>query len=143
MKKDTKFLWIYVAILFSFALILILFAGLTSNSKKEFEQQAKESAGIKQSLVTLTDENQNLKDSLKKSESELKTSLENEKNLNAENEIMIEAMGGDEATSRVLLDAYKEFTLGNTEKAKTKIADLNESALTQAQQFIYKKIIGE
>ena len=53
MKQNTKFLWIYIAILFSFALILILFAGLTQNNyRKEIEQQQTESAGVKQSLVT-------------------------------------------------------------------------------------------
>ena len=35
MKQNTKFLWLYIAILFSFALILIIFAGLSRNSDIE------------------------------------------------------------------------------------------------------------
>ena len=39
MKQNTKFLWIYIAILFSFALILILFAGLTRNNLKKVNKE--------------------------------------------------------------------------------------------------------
>ena len=43
MKQNTKFIGIYVAILFSFALILILFAGLTQNNyQKEIDVIASE-----------------------------------------------------------------------------------------------------
>ena len=35
MKQNTKFLWMYIGILFSFALILIVFAGLSRNSDIE------------------------------------------------------------------------------------------------------------
>ena len=46
MKENTKFLWMYVGILFSFALILIIFAGLSQSNDAE-EKMYKEAANNK------------------------------------------------------------------------------------------------
>ena len=62
MKKNSKFLLIYVAILFSFALVLILFAGLTQNN---YAKELAESQGIKQNLIEVTEQYQTLTDSMK------------------------------------------------------------------------------
>ena len=143
MKQNTKFLWIYIAILFSFALILIVFAGLTqNNNQKEMEQLATESAGVKQSLVTLTADNQKISDELKNSKTEnanLKT--ENFK-LSSEKEILVSSIGGNPETTQTLLDAYVIFSLGDKEAAKDKIKKINAALLSPAQLNIYKKIIG-
>ena len=50
MKKNSKFLLIYIAILFSFALVLILFAGLTQNN------YAKELADANTTKINALDE---------------------------------------------------------------------------------------
>jgi len=144
LKQNTKFLWIYIAILFSFALILILFAGLTQNNyQKEIEQQESVSAGIKKSLVTLTSENQEISDELKS----LKTDVNNLKTenfkLNSEKEILVASIGGDSAITQTLLDAHVIFSLGDKETARTKVAEIKAEQLSPAQLNIYNIIIGE
>ena len=144
MKQNTKFLWIYVAILFSFALILIVFAGLTQNNyQKEIEQQATESAGVKQSLVTLTSENQKINDELKNMATEVANLKTENFKLNAQKEILIKSIGGDEAVTQTLLDAYVIFSIGDLDAAKVKIEPINRNMLNQSQLTIYNTIIGE
>lgn len=144
MKQNTKFLWIYIAILFSFALILILFAGLTQNNyQKEIKQQQSESVGIKQNLVTLTDENQKLKDSVKKIKSEnTELKAENDK-LVYEKGLIVASLGDNTEISQKIFDAYIEFLSGNTENAKELIKTMEKSSLTNNQLTIYNTIIGE
>jgi len=144
LKQNTKFLWIYVAILFSFALILIVFAGLTQNNyQKEIEQQATESAGVKQSLVTLTSENQKINDELKNMATEVANLKTENFKLNAQKEILIKSIGGDEAVTQTLLDAYVIFSIGDLDAAKVKIEPINRNMLNQSQLTIYNTIIGE
>lgn len=144
MKQNTKFLWIYIAILFSFALILIVFAGLTQNNhQKEIEQQESVNAGIKKSLVSLTSENQEISDELKNLKTEV-NSLETENfKLNSQKEILVSSIGGDSAVTQTLLDAYVIFSLGDKEAAKTKVAEINAELLSPVQLNIYNIIIGE
>lgn len=144
MKQNTKFLWIYIAILFSFALILIVFAGLTQNNyRKKIEQQASESAGVKQSLVTLTDENQKMSDTVKNLNTELETAKAENLKLASENEIMIKAIGGDASVTQILLDAYSAFASGDKQSAADKLKDMNKNQLNESQLNIYNIIIGE
>jgi len=133
-----------VAILFSFALILIVFAGLTQNNyQKEIEQQATESAGVKQSLVTLTSENQKINDELKNMATEVANLKTENFKLNAQKEILIKSIGGDEAVTQTLLDAYVIFSIGDLDAAKVKIEPINRNMLNQSQLTIYNTIIGE
>ena len=142
MKQNTKFLWIYVAILFSFALILIVFAGLTQNNyQKEIEQQATESAGVKQSLVTLTAKNQKINDELKTLSSEVANLKTDNFKLNLEKEILIKSIGGNEETTKTLIDAYVILSIGDAETAKAKIAMLDKKQLGTAQLRIYNTIM--
>lgn len=144
MKQNTKFLWIYIAILFSFALILILFAGLTQNNyQKKIEEQQTESAGVKRSLITLTDENQKMSDSIKSLESELDKAKEENSKLSEENEIMKNAISEDAETTQKLLDAYRFYSAGDGENAKKTLSGIESEKLTQTQKNIYNKIIGE
>lgn len=144
MKQNTKFLWIYIAILFSFALILIVFAGLTQNNyQKEIEQQASESAGVKQSLVTLTDENQKISDSLKNANKELEALKTEKFRLTSEKDVLVKSIGGDAQITQTLLDAYVIFTLGDMEAATGKLSSINKAQLNQTQLNIYNTIIGE
>lgn len=144
MKQNTKFLWIYIAILFSFALILIVFAGLTgNNNKREIEEQAKETAGVKQSLVTLTEENQKISDEKKALSNETEKLKAENFRLNSEKGILVKAIGGDDATTQKLLDAYVIFELGDKEAAVSKLGGISKAALNQAQLNIYNTITAE
>ena len=142
MKQNTKFLWIYAAILFSFALILIVFAGLTQNNyQKEIEQQATESAGIKRSLVTLTSENQKISDELKGLSSEVANLKTENFKMNLEKEILIKSIGGNEELTKLLIDAYVILSIGDAQTAKAKIAPIDKKQLGTAQLRIYNTIM--
>ena len=54
MKQNTKFLWMYIGILFSFALILIIFAGFSVNTETEQTQ------GMKDNIISLSQKNTDL-----------------------------------------------------------------------------------
>ena len=142
MKQNTKFIWIYGAILFSFALILIVFAGLTQQ----------ETENVSHSLTSLTDENNKLKfenkvlksncDSLQ----ETNNTLANEnQNLINEKQAIIVAYGGNAEITKILLAAHDEKVRGlpNEAKARVKYANINVSSLTNAQKYIYDIIFGD
>lgn len=133
MKKNTKFLFMYIAILFSFALVLILFAGLTQNN---YAKEIAESQGIKQNLVEITEQYQTLTDSMKVINEELDeakieiTDYKQQINkLTSENEI-----------TKTLIQALELYEDGYKTKAREKIASIDKEALTEAQLYIYNKI---
>lgn len=144
MKQNTKFIWIYVAILFSFALILILFAGLTQNNyQKEITDQQIETAGVKKSLSALSGENEKLKTQIK----DLKSQNEALRNENAalllENDTALSLYGGDVFVTKTLIKAYGEKAAGQDDLARQIIKELDISTLTQQQKNLYNIIIGE
>ncbi len=144
MKKNTKFIWIYVAILFSFALILILFAGLTQNNyQKEITDQQIETAGVRKSLSSLTKENEEIKKELEtlKAENEL-LKTENHALFEAK-EIAVKSFGEDRMVTDVLLNAYKLTLSLDFDGAKALLKDIDKKNLTDAQKYIYEMIIGE
>lgn len=144
MKKNTKFIWMYGAILFSFALILILFAGLTQNNyQKELNKEQKETAGIKQSLSALSKENKKLETALAEMEKENQKLREETTQLTMESDMAITAYGGDKEVTRTLIEAYTLLVSDEKDKAKETIKDLNVYAMTQAQKHVYNTIIGE
>jgi len=144
LKQNTKFIGIYVAILFSFALILILFAGLTQNNyQKEIEQHQSESAGVRKSLSALTKENEKMKDTIRDLQTEAETLRNDNKNLLAEREAALVAFGGDVAVTRTLFNAYTEKIAGHEDSARENIKSLNVRTMTEAQRYLYKTIIGE
>lgn len=133
MKKNTKFLLMYIAILFSFALVLILFAGLTQNN---YAKELAESQGIKQNLVDLTEQNQTLSDSLKV----LNKQVEEAKTEITACEQKIEELANEKNTTALLIEALKLHENGEKEKAAEKIAKIDKTTLTEAQLYIYNKI---
>ncbi len=144
MKQNIKFIWIYVAILFSFALILILFAGLTQNNyQKEIEQHQSESAGVRKSLSALSKENEKMKDAIKDLELEAETLKNDNKILLAEKETAVVAFGGDVEVTRTLLEAYNEKIAGHRDQAMELIKPLNIRTMTEAQRYVYNRVIGE
>lgn len=134
MKKNTKFLLIYIAILFSFALVLILFAGLTQNN---YAKQIAENQGIKQNLVEITEQYQTLTDSMKVINNELETS----KKEIADNEVKIAALEAESNTTALLINALILDESGKHDEAEQKIAQIDKQQLTEQQLYIYNKII--
>lgn len=133
MKKNTKNLIIYIAILFSFAVILILFAGLTQNN---YAKELAESQGIKQNLVEITEQYQTLTDSMKVLNEELSASKEKIDELESE----LETLTSRDDVSTKIMEAYRLFEKGRRTEAKEKIAEIDKELLTQEQLYIYNKI---
>lgn len=131
MKQNTKFLWLYTAILFSFALILIIFAGLTQNNfQKEIEESDKTNKTILEQIETLKTENAKLSE-------ELKTISENMELTNTENEeLKIYKENGEK-----IFEAYQLLNKGRNESAVNKIQDIDTELLTPMQLYLYKIII--
>jgi len=130
MKKNTKFLWLYTTILFSFALILILFAGLTQqNYEKELESHETAKMGMQKSVTELSavnmqlqQENQELKANAEKTSADME---DRNKQIDVFN---------------TLSSALREYDKGNRKQAQEMIADIDQSTLTQPQLYIYNKI---
>lgn len=133
MKKNTKNLVLYIAILFSFAVVLILFAGLTQNN---YAKELAESQGIKQNLVEITEQYQTLTDSMKVLNEELSA----EKEKNKELEENLEALTARDDVSTKIMEGYRLYEKGRRTEAREKIAEIDEEVLTQEQLYIYNKI---
>ncbi len=133
MKKNTKFLLMYIAILFSFALVLILFAGLTQNN---YAKELAESQGIKQNLVEITEQYQTLTDSMKVMTKELESA-----NATIEKyEKDISEKASQILATEKLIQAMKMYDIGKRNEAKSIIAELDKQMLTESQLYIYNKI---
>ncbi len=133
MKKNTKYLIMYIAILFSFAVVLILFAGLTQNN---YAKELAESQGIKQNLVEITEQYQTLTDSMKVLNEELTAGKAKIKEL----EENLEALTARDDASTRIMEAYRLFEKGRRAEAREKIAEIDKELLTQEQLYIYNKI---
>ncbi len=131
MKQNTKFLWLYTAILFSFALILIIFAGLTQNNfQKEIAESDKTNDQLIEQINKLTTENQQLKD-------ELKIISENLELTETENsELTVYKENGEK-----IFEAYQLLNRGRNESAVNMIQDIDTDFLTPMQLYLYKIII--
>ncbi len=133
MKKNTKFLLMYIAILFSFALVLILFAGLTQNN---YAKELAESQGIKQNLVEITEQYQTLTDSMKVMTKELESA-----NATIEKyEKDISEKASQILATEKLIQAMRMYDIGKKNEAKSIIAELDKETLTDSQLYIYNKI---
>ena len=134
MKNNTKFLFMYIAILFSFALVLILFAGLTQNN---YAKELAESKGIKQNLVEVTQQYHTLSDSMKV----LNKELESAQTTISMYEKDITAKAKQILVSEKLMAALKEYEKGNIDQAKQSLGNIVPEDLTDAQLYVYNKII--
>lgn len=120
MKENTKFLWMYVGILFSFALILIIFAGLSQSN------DAEEKKGLKSNIVRVTEENTQLKK--EKSDLEKQVTTLTDENAVLQNE---------NAIDDILLEAVNAKKSGDTKKVSEIISTIDPSVLTELQLYIY------
>lgn len=139
MNGKIKFLWIYTAILFSFALILIIFAYLTQNNiSKENEAINKNMSGYKANIESLTKENEDLKQKL----DELNAELADEK---AKNEKYYEIEKNDNTeeiatVNETVKKAFDEFAKGNKKNAKNTVKDIDTAKTGDLQKYIIDKI---
>lgn len=134
MKKNSKFLLIYVAILFSFALVLILFAGLTQNN---YAKELAESQGIKQNLIEVTEQYQTLTDSMKS----LNKNLE-EANIKIETyEQDINQKANQIILTDKLVQAMQLIDTGRPTAAKEILDEIDKETLTENQRYIYNKLM--
>lgn len=143
MKQNTKFIWIYGAILFSFALILIVFAGLTQ------KESAHEEEKLSQSLSSLGRENSdlvtqrdNLQITVNDLQAQLNTAVQEKENEAAEKNSALLAYGGDIEVTKVLIKAYSEKASGSAAQAKETVSALDAGNMTDAQRYVYNTIIG-
>lgn len=144
MKQNIKFIWIYGAILFSFALILILFAGLTQKESAHQEEK------LSKSLSSLAKENWALtseRDELSAKNKELEKTAEEltvqRDSLSLEKEALITAIDGDREITAQLLDAYSQKMQGKSDLAIATVQNLNKNAMSKTQINLYNMIIGE
>ena len=136
MKKNSKFLLIYIAILFSFALVLILFAGLTQNN---YAKELAESQGIKQNLIEVTEQYQTLTDSMKslnKNLDEANKKIETyEQDINKKaNQILL---------TDKLVEAMQLIDTGRPSAAKEILNEIDKESLTENQRYIYNKLMTQ
>ena len=136
MKKNTKFLLMYIAILFSFALVLILFAGLTQNN---YAKELAKSQGIQQNLVEVTEQYQALTDEV----NSLNTQLESAKETITTYEEDITQKASYYLASEKLIQSLQLYDEGKFEEAQEIIKDIDKAKLSENQLYIYNKIFEQ
>lgn len=125
-KNDNKSLFIYAALIFFVAVILIIlsFFGQTNLQKSmpEIPENTEQTQGITERAALLSEENKNL--------------LEENKRLKEENEKLLQK----ETTNNLLLSANGYSIAGNNAKAFEMLNAVNYDDLTSDQQIIYNSI---
>lgn len=127
MKQNTKFLWMYIGILFSFALILIIFAGFSRNTDTEQKE------GLKADIAALSQQNTNLRTET----TNLKTQIDA---LLAENETLKASDAAFAEAENLLASACEAYERGNRKEAREMLASLDPASLTQSQLYIYEML---
>lgn len=127
MKEKVKFLWIYTGILFSFALILIIFAYLTQNNM--YKETNEISKGYQSNIEMLTKENENLHSKIKELEKEI-----------SEKDAKINLFEESNKTDTLLKDALIKDDEGNSKEAKELIKDIDKTKTNDLQNYIIDKI---
>ena len=127
MKENTKFLWMYVGILFSFALILIVFAGVSRNTDSE------ERKGLQADVASLSEKNT----ALKSENTKLFAQIDD---LIAASDAHGERIYNFQSIETVLSQAYELYTAKRVKDARAYIADLDVNSLTTSQKIVYDTI---
>ena len=122
------------AILFSFALVLILFAGLTQNN---YAKELAESQGIKQNLVEVTEQYQTLTDSMKS----LNKNLEEANKKIETYEQDINQKANQILMTDKLVQAMQLIDTGRPTAAKEVLDEIDKEILTDNQRYIYNKLM--
>lgn len=131
LKQNTKFLWLYTAILFSFALILIIFAGLTQNNfQKEIAESDKANETMLEQIEVLKTENAKLSEEIKAISEKLELSETEKAELNIYKE-----------NGEKIFEAYQQLNKGKHNTAVSMVKQLDTEQLTPMQLYLYKIII--
>lgn len=132
MKQNTKFLWMYVGILFSFALILIIFAGLSRNSENAQEK------GMKDDITSLSQQNTELTQknaSLQSTVDEYAAQIE-------ELKVKAESVANSDTSADSALDsAVAAFEQGNKEECLNILNTVDTSGFSESRLWTYQKLI--
>ena len=130
-KQNIKFLWLYTAILFSFALILIIFAGLTQNNfQKEIAESDKANETMLEQIEVLKAENAKLSEEIKAISEKLELSETEKAELNIYKE-----------NGEKIFEAYQQLNKGKHNTAVSMVKQLDTEQLTPMQLYLYKIII--
>jgi len=124
MKQNTKFLWMYIGILFSFALILIIFAGMSRNTDTEQKE------GLKADIAALSAQNT----TLRAETTNLKAQIDA---LIAENETLKASDAAFAEAEILLASACEAYDRGDKKASKEILAAIDTANLTQSQLYIY------
>lgn len=135
MKENTKFLWMYVAILFSFALILIIFAGLSQNSSSE------QTKGLKNDITELSHKNTQLQNINTDLKNQVDTLTVEKQLLEGENETLKQEAEAKKQNDDALMNAIRAYNSGNYTKSRQIKSTIDPEGLTEAQQYIYNKLV--
>ena len=134
MKSKTKFLWMYTIILFSVALILIMFAGMTQQSyEKELESHETAAVGMQKSVTELSQINTTLREENATLTNQVEELTKIQEELTASN------ASGELNTK--LVNALYLFEDGNKKEAEEVLSEVDETTLSEEQLNIYDKIM--
>ena len=136
MKENTKFLWMYVGILFSFALILILFAGLSQSTSSE------QTKGLKSDITELSEVNTQLKGEIAVLNSQIQNLTAENEALKIENESLKTEKVNHDTASQALLNASEAYKKGNKAQGDEIMKTIDPQSLTEAQLYIYNKLVS-
>lgn len=143
MKQNTKFLWMYICILFSFAIILIIFAGLSTNEEKGLENKVEK---VSSENNALKKENTTLKNSIKSKDEAIATANQNYTQLKSEKEV-VDAQNSNykvyESNEIIISQALTEYENGNKDKSMEFLNQIDVNTLNVSQKYIYNMIKTE
>ena len=125
MKQNTKFLWMYIGILFSFALILIIFAGLSRNS--DIEQKE----GLQVNVAKLSEEKLALTNKVTAQQATIDSLNQQIAQLTAQNDVF-------QANENALIQAKEAINNGNWKACNEILDTINKDTLTKSQLVMYE-----
>ena len=125
----------YVAILFSFALILIIFAGLGQNTKME------QTRGLKADITELSQKNTELQNKNTELKNQLDTMTVENQVLKSENDTLKQDAEAKKVTDDALMNAIKAYNSGNFAKSREIKSTIDPESLTEAQRYIYNRLV--
>ncbi len=135
MKENTKFLWMYVGILFSFALILIVFAGLSQSNDEE------QTKGLKNDITALSQTNTELWETNSQLQTQINTLVTENTELKAQNQQLTETIEKEKSIYEILYNAQKAKDVGEYSKMKEILSPIDPLTLTESQFYIYNKLV--
>jgi len=137
LKQNTKFLWIYILILFSFALILIIFAGLSHNTE---DAQKK---GLKEDITELSQKNTELSSTISELETQLSTLTNENTDLKAENDALKRIEEAEDANDALLMQAAKADRENDMKAFNEAFDAIDSTQLTELQLYVYDELKEE